>query len=204
MVTVLLLDVNDNPPIVLFPQSNQSYMLVLPNTLPGTSITEVYAVDKDTGMNAVIAYSIIKRKGGEPASFAIDPATGNITLKRELSNRGLYSLLVKVTDHGQPEPLYSTVMVNFFVNETVSNESYIQSLLTREADIEVEERPWYIGQMTEGPERLIGQVTYSSSKIKSGAQIDHCIFPQSEMKQLNIKRLRACAVVVITCIGQSW
>lgn len=153
MVTVLLLDVNDNPPIVLFPQSNQSYMLVLPNTLPGTSITEVYAVDKDTGMNAVIAYSIIRRKGDEPGSFAIDPETGNITLKRELSSRGLYSLLVKVTDHGQPEPLYSTVMVNLFVNETVSNESYIQSLLTREADIEVEERPWYVGQMTEGPER---------------------------------------------------
>nr|XP_015808900.2 protocadherin-20 [Nothobranchius furzeri] len=153
MVTVLLLDVNDNPPIVLFPQSNQSYMLVLPNTTPGTSITEVYAVDKDTGMNAVIAYSIIKRKGGEPGSFAIDPDTGNITLKRELSNRGLYSLLVKVSDHGQPEPLFSTVMVNFFVNETVSNESYIQSLLTREADIEIEEKPWYTGQMTDGPER---------------------------------------------------
>ncbi|XP_037552518.1 protocadherin-20 [Nematolebias whitei] len=153
MVTVLLLDVNDNPPVVLFPQSNQSYMLVLPDTTPGTSITEVYAVDKDTGMNAVIAYSIIKRKGGEQGSFAIDPETGNITLRRELSNRGLYSLLVKVSDHGQPEPLYSTVMVNFFVNETVSNESYIQSLLTREADIEVEEKPWYIGQMTDGPER---------------------------------------------------
>lgn len=153
MVTVLLLDVNDNPPIVLFPQSNQSYMLVLPNTVPGTSITEVYAVDRDTGMNAVIAYSIIKRKGGESGSFAIDPLTGNITLKRELSNRGLYSLLVKVSDHGQPEPLYSTVMVNFFVNETVSNDSYIQSLLTKEADIEIEERPWYIGQIREGSER---------------------------------------------------
>ncbi|KAM4630488.1 protocadherin-20 [Polymixia lowei] len=153
MVTVLLLDVNDNPPIVLFPQSNQSYMLVLPSTLPGTSITEVYAVDKDTGMNAVIAYSIIKRKGGEPGSFDIDPETGNITLKRELSNRGLYSLLVKVSDHGQPEPLHSTVMVNLFVNETVSNESYIQSLLTREADVEVEEKPWYIGQLKERPDR---------------------------------------------------
>ncbi|XP_068597077.1 protocadherin-20 [Brachionichthys hirsutus] len=153
MVTVLLMDVNDNPPVVLFPLSNQSYMLVLPNTLPGTLITEVYAVDKDTGMNAVIAYSIIKRKGSEPGSFAIDAESGNITLKRELSNRGLYRLLVKVSDHGQPEPLYSTVMVNFFVNETVSNESYIQSLLTREPDIEVEERPWYVGQLREGPEK---------------------------------------------------
>ncbi|KAM9825396.1 protocadherin-20 [Syngnathus typhle] len=154
MVTVLLLDVNDNPPIVLFPQSNQSYMLVLPNTLPGTSITEVYAVDNDTGMNAVIAYSIIKRKGAEPGSFSIDPETGNITLERELSNRGLHSLLVKVSDHGLPEPLYSTVMVNLFVNETVSNESYIQSLLSRENDIEIEDKPWQIGQFQEVPERM--------------------------------------------------
>ena len=139
MVTVLLLDVNDNPPIVLFPQSNQSYMLVLPSTLPGTSITEVYAVDRDTGMNAVIAYSIIKRLGGGQSSFDIDPNTGNITLRRSLSDRGLYSLLVKVSDHGQPEPLHSTIMVNLFVNETVSNESYIQSLLLRQAEIEIEE-----------------------------------------------------------------
>ncbi|MFT7808077.1 protocadherin-20-like [Arapaima gigas] len=138
MVTVLLLDVNDNPPTVLFPQSNQSYMLVLPSTLPGTSITEVYAIDRDTGMNAVIVYSIIKRKGGEPGSFDIDPNTGNITLRKTLNYRGLYSLLVKVSDHGQPEPLYTMVMVNFFVNETVSNESYIQNLLTKEAEMETE------------------------------------------------------------------
>lgn len=140
MVTVLLLDVNDNPPTVLFPQSNQSYMLVLPSTLPGTSITEVYAVDRDTGMNAVIAYSIVKRTDGEPGSFDIDPFTGNITLKKTLSNRGLYSLWVKVRDHGQPE-LYSTVLVNLFVNETVSNETLIQSLLPRGADIDREEIP---------------------------------------------------------------
>lgn len=151
MVTILLLDVNDNPPVVLFPQSNQSFLLVLPSTLPGTSITEVYAVDRDTGMNAVIAYSIIKRKGGEPGSFAIDPDTGNITLRKVLSDRGLYSLLIKVSDHGHPEPLHCTVMVNLFVNETISNETYIQNLLTREADIGIEEvRP--PNRLAQGPE----------------------------------------------------
>ncbi|TRY96367.1 hypothetical protein DNTS_033742 [Danionella cerebrum] len=140
MVTVLLLDVNDNPPIVLFPQSNQSFLLVLPNTVPGTPITEVYAVDRDTGMNAVIAYSIIKRTDGEPGSFDIDPYTGNITLRKSLNNRGLYSLWVKVRDHGQPE-LYSTVLVNLFVNETVSNETLIQSLLPRMVDLDRGEVP---------------------------------------------------------------
>lgn len=140
MVTVLLLDVNDNPPTVLFPQSNQSFMLVLPSTVPGTSITEVYAVDRDTGMNAVIAYSIIKRTDGEPGSFDIDPYTGNITLRKALNSRGLYSLWVKVRDHGQPE-LYSTVLVNLFVNETVSNETLIQSLLPRVVDLDHGEAP---------------------------------------------------------------
>lgn len=141
-ITILLLDINDNPPLVLFPQSNMSYLLVLPSTLPGSPITEVYAVDKDTGMNAVIAYSIIGRRGPRPESFRIDPKTGNITLEESLmqNDYGLYRLLVKVSDHGYPEPLHSTVMVNLFVNDTVSNESYIESLLRKEPDISIEEK----------------------------------------------------------------
>uniref|UniRef100_A0A6J0SEQ0 Protocadherin-20 n=1 Tax=Pogona vitticeps TaxID=103695 RepID=A0A6J0SEQ0_9SAUR len=141
-ITVLLLDINDNPPLVLFPQSNMSYLLVLPSTLPGSPITEVYAVDNDTGMNAVIAYSIIGRRGPRPDSFKTDPKTGNITLEESLmqNDYGLYRLLVKVSDHGHPEPLFSTVMVNLFVNDTVSNESYIESLLRRESDINIEEK----------------------------------------------------------------
>ncbi|OCT92677.1 hypothetical protein XELAEV_18015738mg [Xenopus laevis] len=141
-ITILLLDVNDNPPVVLFPQSNMSYLLVLPSTLPGSPVTEVYAVDKDTGMNAVIAYSIIGRRGPKPESFRIDPITGNITLEEALMRNdcGLYRLLVKVSDHGYPEPLFSTVMVNLFVNDTVTNESYIETLLRKEPDINIEEK----------------------------------------------------------------
>ncbi|XP_003765879.3 protocadherin-20 [Sarcophilus harrisii] len=141
-ITILLLDINDNPPLVLFPQSNMSYLLVLPSTLPGSPVTEVYAVDKDTGMNAVIAYSIIGRRGPRPESFRIDSKTGNITLEETLmqNDYGLYRLLVKVSDHGYPEPLHSTVMVNLFVNDTVSNESYIESLLRKEPEISIEEK----------------------------------------------------------------
>ncbi|XP_048351320.1 protocadherin-20 [Sphaerodactylus townsendi] len=141
-ITILLLDINDNPPLVLFPQSNMSYLLVLPSTLPGSPITEVYAVDNDTGMNAVIAYSIIGRRGPRPDSFKIDAKSGNITLEESLmqNDYGLYRLLVKVSDHGYPEPLHSTVMVNLFVNDTMSNESYIESLLKKEPDINIEEK----------------------------------------------------------------
>ncbi|XP_069748512.1 protocadherin-20 [Narcine bancroftii] len=140
-VTVLLTDVNDNPPLVLFPQSNLSFLLVAPSTAPGSSITEVYAVDKDTGMNGVIAYSIIGHRGPRPETFIIDTGTGNITLHGTLvkNDYGLYRLLVKVSDHGYPEPLHSTVIVNLFVNESLSNESYIENLLRKEPDLRIEE-----------------------------------------------------------------
>ncbi|XP_072332422.1 protocadherin-20 isoform X2 [Scyliorhinus torazame] len=142
-VTVLLIDVNDNPPLVLFPQSNLSFLLVLPSTVPGSSITEVYAVDRDTGMNAVIAYSIIGHRGPRPETFVINAGTGNITLHEALvkNDHGLYRLLVKVSDHGYPEPLHSTVIVNLFVNETLSNESYIENLLRKDPGIRIEESP---------------------------------------------------------------
>uniref|UniRef100_A0A803JGS4 Protocadherin 20 n=1 Tax=Xenopus tropicalis TaxID=8364 RepID=A0A803JGS4_XENTR len=122
-------------------EQQSSYTLWV-EAVDGSPVTEVYAVDKDTGMNAVIAYSIIGRRGPKPESFRIDPITGNITLEEALmiNDCGLYRLLVKVSDHGYPEPLFSTVMVNLFVNDTVTNESYIETLLKKEPDINIEEK----------------------------------------------------------------
>ncbi|XP_069749523.1 protocadherin-20-like isoform X2 [Narcine bancroftii] len=130
-ITVFVLDVNDNPPIVLLPQSNASWLLVPPNTPQGASVAEIYAVDYDTGINAVMTYNIVGRNGPAPHIFGINTATGNITLQEELLHKdyGLYQLLVKVSDLGQPQPLHSTVMVNLFVNETMSNKSYLEALL---------------------------------------------------------------------------
>ncbi|XP_062917433.1 protocadherin-20-like [Mobula hypostoma] len=134
-ITVFILDINDNPPIVLLPQSNASWLLVPPSTPQGASVAEIYAVDYDTGINAVMTYNIIGRNGPAPHIFGINTATGNITLQEKLLHKdyGLYQLLVKVSDLGQPQPLYSTIMVNLFVNETVSNKSYLEALLHSQA-----------------------------------------------------------------------
>ncbi|XP_032886284.1 protocadherin-20-like [Amblyraja radiata] len=130
-ITVFVLDINDNPPIVLLPQSNASWLLVPPNTPQGASVAEIYAVDYDTGINAVMTFNIVGRNGPAPHIFGINTATGNITLQEKLLHKdyGLYQLLVKVSDLGQPQPLHSMIMVNLFVNETVSNKSYLEALL---------------------------------------------------------------------------
>ncbi|XP_067852822.1 protocadherin-20-like [Heptranchias perlo] len=133
-ITVFVLDINDNPPTVLLPQSNASWLLVPPNTPQGAAVAEIYAIDYDAGINAVMTYNIIGRNGPAPHVFGINTATGNITLQEKLLRKdyGLYQLLVKVSDLGQPQPLHSTVMVNLFVNETVSNKSYLEALLHRQ------------------------------------------------------------------------
>ncbi|XP_017545459.1 protocadherin-11 X-linked isoform X1 [Pygocentrus nattereri] len=125
-VTINVVDVNDNRPVFVMPPSNYSYDLVPFTTSPGSVVTRVFAIDNDTGMNAELQYSIIG--GSSRGLFAIDKTTGNITLQEKIANadQGLHRLVVKVKDLGQPESLHAIALVHLFVNDTVSNATFIQ------------------------------------------------------------------------------
>uniref|UniRef100_A0A4W5Q800 Protocadherin 11 n=1 Tax=Hucho hucho TaxID=62062 RepID=A0A4W5Q800_9TELE len=130
-VTINVVDVNDNRPVFVIPSSNYSYDLVQSTTSPGSVVTRVFAIDNDTGMNAELQYSII---GGSPRGlFAIDKTTGNITLQEKivLADQGLHRLVVKVKDLGQPESLHAIALIHLFINETVSNATFIQEQLRK-------------------------------------------------------------------------
>ncbi|KAJ8394081.1 hypothetical protein AAFF_G00054250 [Aldrovandia affinis] len=130
-VTINVVDVNDNRPVFVIPSSNYSYDLVQATTNPGSVVTRVFAIDNDTGMNAELQYSIIG--GSQRGLFAIDKTTGNITLQEKIvaSDQGLHRLVVQVKDLGQPESLHAIALVHLFVNETVSNATFIQEQLRR-------------------------------------------------------------------------
>nr|XP_015206604.1 PREDICTED: protocadherin-11 X-linked-like isoform X2 [Lepisosteus oculatus] len=125
-VTINVVDINDNRPVFVIPSSNYSYDLVQTTTSPGSVVTRVFAIDNDTGMNAELQYSII---GGSPRGlFSINNKTGNITLQEKIltTDQGLHRLIVKVKDSGQPESLYAIVLVHLFINETISNATFVQ------------------------------------------------------------------------------
>uniref|UniRef100_A0A3P8Z092 Cadherin domain-containing protein n=1 Tax=Esox lucius TaxID=8010 RepID=A0A3P8Z092_ESOLU len=130
-VTINVVDVNDNRPVFVIPSSNYSYDLVQSTTSPGAVVTRVFAIDNDTGMNAELQYSIIG--GSQRGLFAIDKTTGNITLQEKIvsSDQGLHRLVVKVKDLGQPESLHAIALIHLFVNETVSNATFIQEQLRK-------------------------------------------------------------------------
>lgn len=130
-VTINVVDVNDNSPVFVYPPSNFSYELVSTSANPGSVVGKVFAIDNDTGMNAELRYSIVS--GNSRGLFAIDPMTGNITLQEKVTtaDHGLYRLVVKVIDLGQPESLHAMALVHLFVNETVNNFTFVQDLVRK-------------------------------------------------------------------------
>ncbi|XP_071979201.1 protocadherin-11 X-linked isoform X2 [Engystomops pustulosus] len=136
-VTIFVEDVNDNRPVFVIPSTNYSYELVPTSTNPGSIVTKVFAVDNDTGINADLRYSIV---GGNPRGlFTIDERSGNISLKEKIlaGDHGLHRLVIKVNDSGKPEPFHTLALVHLFVNETITNGSYVQELVRRNMETPV-------------------------------------------------------------------
>nr|XP_057942442.1 protocadherin Fat 3 isoform X4 [Doryrhamphus excisus] len=117
MVTIELMDVNDNTPAF----SQDVYNVLVGEDAPvGQSITKVLAEDLDSQVNGRITYSILR--GDRTNHFWIDPVTGllkvNKRLDRELVSR--YTLSVQAFDSGSPA-MSSTVTINVDIADVNDN-----------------------------------------------------------------------------------
>ncbi|XP_061081444.1 protocadherin-9 isoform X1 [Conger conger] len=130
-VTINVIDVNDNVPVVIYPPTNTTFKLVPLSAIPGSVVAEVFAVDSDTGMNAELKYAIVSGNG--KGLFRIDPVTGNITLEEKpaTADVGLHRLVVNISDLGYPKSLHTLVLMFLFVNDTVGNSTYVHDLIRR-------------------------------------------------------------------------
>lgn len=137
-VTINVIDVNDNSPVVIYPPSNASFKLVPLSAIPGSVVAEVFALDADTGMNAELKYTIVS--GNSKGLFRIDPVTGNITLEEKptLNDIGIHRLVVNISDLGYPKSLHTLIRVFLYVNDTVGNVSFVHDLIrqTMEAPLD--------------------------------------------------------------------
>lgn len=121
-VKVIIVDQNDNAPLVLAPLGkNGTAKELLPRSAePGYLITRIVAMDADDGENARLSYSI--QRGNENGMFRMDWRTGELRTARRVSAKRdthqKYDLLIEVRDHGQP-PLSSSSSVLVMLVDSV-------------------------------------------------------------------------------------
>lgn len=99
LVTVQVLDVNDNAPIFV---STPFQATVLENVPLGYSVIHIQAVDADSGDNSRLQYWLTETTPNFP--FAINNSTGWIVVSAELDRESVdfYNFGVEARDHGTP------------------------------------------------------------------------------------------------------
>ncbi|XP_018422224.1 PREDICTED: protocadherin alpha-5-like isoform X4 [Nanorana parkeri] len=113
-LNIFIEDINDNSPT--FPLSYYPMPIKTPKSAQlGHLVTKVRAVDIDSGYNAWIAYNFKEPSVKTP--FVISERTGDISLKRALSDSDTdeYRLVVVAQDHGEPIMTAVTQIVILFI-----------------------------------------------------------------------------------------
>ncbi|KAJ6659490.1 hypothetical protein lerEdw1_018724 [Lerista edwardsae] len=99
LVTIQVLDVNDNAPIFV---STPFQSTVLENVPVGYSVIHIQAIDADSGENARLEYALVDTSSDFP--FTINNNTGWIVVASELDRETVdfYNFGVEARDHGSP------------------------------------------------------------------------------------------------------
>ncbi|XP_039632258.1 protocadherin alpha-C2-like [Polypterus senegalus] len=126
-VTVIVLDVNDNPPV--FDQQIYEVNLI-ENVAVGTTVTKLKASDKDEGVSAVLRYSFNHHTAQEvQETFTLQPETGEISVHGSLDYEKLkyYEFYVQAKDIG-PSPISGVCKI--IINVRDSNDNYPEIVIT--------------------------------------------------------------------------
>ncbi|XP_073477036.1 protocadherin gamma-B2-like isoform X30 [Aquarana catesbeiana] len=116
---ILVVDQNDNPPIILYPPTNSGspfFEMVPWSSVQGTLVSKVVAVDADSGHSAWLTYSL---QSTEPSLFTIDQHTGEIRTSHVFQERNAlkHKVVVIVKDNGFP-PLSASATLNLVVADS--------------------------------------------------------------------------------------
>ncbi|XP_044881403.1 cadherin-23 isoform X13 [Mauremys mutica] len=105
MLQVEVIDINDNRPVFVRPPNGT--ILHIKEEIPlRSNVYEVYATDKDEGLNGAVQYNLLKTGAGNKdwEYFSIDSSSGLIQTARRLDRekQAVYSLIIVACDQGQP------------------------------------------------------------------------------------------------------
>ena len=116
MVSVFVLDKNDNSPVILFPSHLNHSVTVSPVSEPGHTVTKISAIDLDDNENAELRYKL-KESSDTEGLFTIESETGEIFLNSDVQQiKGqVFKVRIVVSDLGSP-PLKTEALLNVRIN----------------------------------------------------------------------------------------
>ncbi|KAG8439003.1 hypothetical protein GDO86_005262, partial [Hymenochirus boettgeri] len=120
-VRICILDMNDNPPKILYPSSDSDraalFEFIPRASSKGYLVTKVIAVDADSGHNAWLSYHL--HQVSETSLFSIGQYSGEISISRDFQDTDTLrqNLVILVKDNGNPS-LSSTVTLNLVIADS--------------------------------------------------------------------------------------
>ncbi|XP_051869494.1 protocadherin gamma-A6-like [Pristis pectinata] len=122
-VNVIILDQNDNAPIIISPLAwNRSSALEISHhsLYPGYLVAKVIATDADSGQNMRLSYQLLQST--DPGLFTVGLLSGEIRATRSFKDQDsrAQNVVVMVKDHGQPS-LSSTTTIFFSIVTNVTD-----------------------------------------------------------------------------------
>ncbi|XP_031972029.1 cadherin-23 isoform X10 [Corvus moneduloides] len=105
MLHIEVIDINDNRPVFIRPPNGT--ILHIKEEIPlRSNVYEVYATDKDEGLNGVVLYNLLKTGAGNKdwEYFSIDSVSGLIqtAMRLDREKQAVYNLIIVACDQGQP------------------------------------------------------------------------------------------------------
>ncbi|XP_078087872.1 protocadherin alpha-C2-like isoform X1 [Mustelus asterias] len=128
-VNVIILDQNDNPPVITTPNSvNHSKTAVPRSADPGFLVMKVIASDADSGQNARLSYQILHAT--DPGLFTVTQSSGEIrSFRRFKDSDGVTQrLVIQVKDNGHPPLSASTTIALTIIEQNEQIRSEVQDL----------------------------------------------------------------------------
>uniref|UniRef100_A0A182J8X2 Cadherin domain-containing protein n=1 Tax=Anopheles atroparvus TaxID=41427 RepID=A0A182J8X2_ANOAO len=128
---IMVTDVNDNAPIFVIPQTPDGVVHISDSLEIDQFVSHVVAIDRDSGENGRITYTIVA--GNEDERFSIDSNSGIIRLAKPFSSNfivdsgkrntgsGKYQLVISAADHGSPNRRESKMTLQIVIQNTTNN-----------------------------------------------------------------------------------
>ncbi|XP_072368882.1 protocadherin-10-like [Scyliorhinus torazame] len=132
-VNVVILDQNDNAPIIASPiawNSSSAVEILYHAFSPGYLITKVIATDADSGQNMRLTFQILEAT--DPSLFSLGRLSGEIRAARHFREHDsmIHRVIIHVRDNGQPS-LSSTATIFISILRNVTEKPSLRSYQPR-------------------------------------------------------------------------